>query len=174
MSRMKKALEPYIRLAPFFGIGLVVVGIALAWIVFSQRGAQLQLNGSILKVRTLALDDKSAAAILDFRVTNPSDYKFVVRLADTTLVDQSGNTLEGAPISEMDARRLFEYFPALGQKYNESLIVRTKIAAHQSMDRMLAVRFEVSEQQLQARKHLRIRIEDLDGTFVELVETLRR
>jgi hypothetical protein len=170
---MKKALEPYIKLAPFFAIGLVVVALVLAWIMFAQRGAQMQLNGSILKVRTLALDDKSAAAILDFRVANLSDYKFVVRQADTTLVDQSGNTLEGAPISEMDARRLFEYFPILGQKYNDSLIVRTKIAPHQSMDRMLAVRFEVPEQQLQARKQLRIRIEDLDGPVVELVETRR-
>lgn len=173
MTPLRKALEPYIRLAPFFGIGLVVVGLALAWILFASRGSQMKLNGSILKVRTLALDEKSAAAILDFRVTNPSDYKFVVRQADTTLVDQSGNTLEGAPISEMDARRLFEYFPVLGQKYNDSLIARATIAPHQSVDRMLAVRFEVPEQQLQARKQLRIRIEDLDGPFVELVETGR-
>lgn len=172
-TAMKKALEPYIRLAPFFGIGLAVVAIVLVCILLAQRGAQMELNGSILKVRTLALDEKSAAAILDFRVSNPSNYSFVVRTADTTLVDQSGNVLEGAPISDVDARRLFEYYPILGQKYNDSLIIRTKIGPHQSLDRMLAVRFEVSEPQLQARKQLRVRIEDLDGPFVELVETRR-
>jgi hypothetical protein len=169
----KKALEPYIRLAPFFGIGLAVVAAALAWIMLIQRGSQLELNGSILKVRTLPLDEKSAAAILDFRISNPSRYTFVVRKADTTLVDRNGNVLEGEPISDMDARRLFEYYPILGQKYNDSLIVRTKIAPRQTMDRMLAVRFEVPEQELQARKQLRIHVEDLDGPFVDLVETRR-
>jgi hypothetical protein len=167
---LKKALEPYIRLAPFFGIGLAVVAIALAAILFCQRGSQLEMSGSILKVRTLRLDDRSAAAILDFRVTNPSNYTVVVCKADTTLVDQSGNTLEGAAISEIDARQLFEYFPALGQKYNDSLVVRTKIGPHQSLDRMLAARFEVSEKQLKARQRLSIHIEDLDGPSVDLVE----
>lgn len=170
---LKKALDPYIRLAPFFGIGLGVVGIALAVILFWERGTQLEMNGSILKVRTLRLDDQSAAAILDFRITNPSNYTVVVRTADTTLVDQSGNTLEGAPISEMDARQLFEYFPALGQKYNDSLVVRSKIGPHQSLDRMLAARFEISEQQLQARQRLRIHIEDVDGPSVDLIENAR-
>jgi hypothetical protein len=170
---LKKALEPYIRLAPFFGIGLGVVAILMAVILLWQRSAQLEMSGSILKVRTLALDDRSAAAILDFRVANPSNYTVVVRRADVALVDQSGNTLEGAAISEIDARGLFQYFPALGQKYNDSLVVRSKIGPHQTLDRMLAVRFEVSEKQLRARQRLRIHVEDLNGPSVDLVENPR-
>jgi hypothetical protein len=170
---LKKALEPYIRLAPFFGIGLAVVAILMAVILFWQRDSRLEMSGSILKVRTLALDDQSAAVIVDFRVVNPSHYTVVVRTADATLVDQSGNTLEGAAISEMDARGLFQYFPSLGQKYNDSLVVRTKIGPHQSVDRMLAARFEVPEKQLQARRRLSVHIEDLAGPSVDLVEKPR-
>ena len=170
---LKKALDPYIRLAPFFGIGLVVAAVLLGAAMFWQRSSQLEMSGSILKVRTLALDDRSAAVILDLRVANPSHYTVVVRRADIALVDLSGNTLEGEAISEMDVRRLFEYFPILGQKYNDSLVVRTKIGPGLSLDCMLAARFEVSEQQLKARQRLRIHIEDLDGPSLDLVEQPR-
>lgn len=170
---MNKTLENYLKLAPFVGIGLVVVAIAIAWVFYVQRGAHVELTGSIQKIRTLPLDENSSAAFLDFRIVNPSDYPFVVRKVEATLVDQSGAALEGLPVSEVDARRLFEYFPALGQKYNDSLIIKTKIAPHQSMDRMLAVRFDIPEKQLQARKQLRIRIEELDGPVSELVEGQR-
>lgn len=73
-------------------------------------------------------------------------------------------------ISEVDARRLFDYYPVLGQKFNDSLLIRTKIKPHETMDRMLAARFEVPEKDLQARRQLRIRIEELDGPVVDLVE----
>lgn len=170
---MNKTLQNYLKLAPFVGIGLVVVAIAIAWVFYIQRGAHVELIGSIQKVRTLSLDENSSAAFLDFRIANPSDYPFIVRKVEATLVDPSGNTIEGLSISEVDARRLFEYFPALGQKYNDSLIIKTKIAPHQSMDRMLAVRFDMPEKQLQARKQLRIRIEELDGPVSEFVEGQR-
>lgn len=170
---MRKALEPYIKLSPFLGIGLVIVAIVVAWIFYIQRGAHVELTGSILKVRTLPLDDKSSAAILDFRVLNPSDYLFIVRKAEVSMVDRSGQTLDGMPISDADARRLFEYYPVLGQKYNNSLTIRTKIAARQSLDRMLAVRFEVPEKELQSRRQLSIRIEELDGPVSHLVEGQR-
>jgi hypothetical protein len=167
---MRKELEPYIKLAPFLGIGLVVVAIALAWILFMQRGAKIELAGSIQKVRTLALDENSAAAIIDFRLRNPSEFPFVVRNVGVTLVDAGGKTAEGSVISETDARRLFEYFPALGQKYNESLLIRTRIQAGRSIDRMIAVRFEVPEKLVAERKGLTVRVEDMSGPVTEVSE----
>jgi hypothetical protein len=86
------------------------------------------------------------------------------------MVDKQGRTLDGAVVSEMDAKRVFQYYPLLGQKYNDTLLVRTKIAPHQSMDRMVAARFEIPEKQLQDRKQLRIWIEDVDGAVSEIVE----
>jgi hypothetical protein len=73
-------------------------------------------------------------------------------------------------VSEVDAARLFEYFPLLGQKYNDSLIARTRLEPHRTLDRMIAAKFEIPEAQLQARKGLRIRIEDVDGAVSEIAE----
>jgi hypothetical protein len=167
---LKKALEHYIKLAPFVGIGIVVVVIAVLAIFYIQRGAHVELRGSVQKVRTLALDENSSAALIDFRVLNPSDYPFVVREATVTLFEPGGKTIEGMIIAEVDAQRLFEYYPALGQKYNDSLVIRTKVNPRQTMDRMLAVRFDVPETRLQARQGLRIRIEEIDGPVSDIVD----
>lgn len=170
---MKKALEPYIKLAPFVGIGIVAVVIGVLVIFYIQRGAHVELKGSVQKVRTLALDENSSAALIDFRVLNPSDYPFVVRQADVTLLQPGGKTLDGMIIADVDTQRLFQYYPVLGQKYNQSLVIKTRVRPHESMDRMLAVRFDVPEKELQARQGLRIRIEELDGPVSDIVEGQR-
>jgi hypothetical protein len=165
---MRKALEPYIKLAPFVGIGLVAVAIVIAWILYMQRGAQIELVGSIQKVRTLPLDDNSTAAVLDFRLRNPSDYSFVVRKVDVTMLDPSGQTQDGLVVAEVDAKRLFDYYPVLGQKFNQTLLIRTKIKPRETIDRMLMVRFDAPEKMVQQRKSLSIRIEEVDGAVTEI------
>lgn len=170
---MKRALEPYIKLAPFVGVGIAVVAIAIVAVFYVQRGAHVVLKGSVQKVRTLALDENSSAAVIDFRTFNPSDYPFIVREVSVLLVEPDGNTLEGMVVSEVDAARLFEYYPVLGQKFNDSLLARTKIDPRETIDRMLAVRFEVPEQRLQARQNLRIRIGELDAPASEIEEVQR-
>jgi hypothetical protein len=152
------------------GIGIVVVAILVAILFYVQRGAHIELVGAIQKVRTLAIDDNSSVGVIDFRFVNSANYGFIVREVKVTMVDKQGRTLDGAVVSEMDAKRLFQYYPLLGQKYNDTLLVRTKIAPHQSMDRMVAARFEIPEKQLQDRKQLRIWIEDVDGAVSEIVE----
>ncbi|MGD0015848.1 MAG: hypothetical protein ABSD56_15750, partial [Bryobacteraceae bacterium] len=120
-------MKHYLKLLPFVAIGLVVVAIVVAWIVHAQRGARVELAGSIGKVRTLALDERSSAAIVDFRVRNPSDYLFVVRQVEVTALDSAGQPLAGMVIAQADAAKLFEYFPRVGQRYNEGLLIRTKV-----------------------------------------------
>jgi len=152
------------------GVGLVVVAIAVAWIFYMQRGAHIEPAGRILKVRTLALDDNSSLAVVDFRVTNSADYAVVVREVVVTLDRPNGSGIDGTTVSESDAQRLFQYYPILGQKYNPSLIIRDRIKPHETLDRMIASRFEVPLAQLDARKSLKLRIVDIDGPSGELVE----
>lgn len=159
---------------PFVAIGIAAVAILVGIVLYVQRGAHLELTGSVQKVRTLALDDNSSLAILDFRFVNPSDYPFVVRQVVVSMVDAKGQTLEGQPVSEMDANRIFQYYPALGQKFNPTLLMKTKIASRESMDRMISARFEVPEPALKSRKALRIRVEDVDGAVSEIVETQKQ
>ena len=138
---------------------------------YLQRGAHIEPAGAILKVRTLALDENSSVAIVDFRVTNSSDYTVIVREVTVTLEQPNGSSPEGMTISESDARRLFEYYPILGQKFNASLIIRDRIKPHETLDRMIATRFEIPVAQLDARKRLKVRIVDVDGPSGELIET---
>lgn len=152
------------------GAGLVAVAAAVGAVFYMQRGAHVELKGAILKVRTQAMDESSAVAIVDFRFVNPSNYPFVVREVQVWLEDKDGKRLEGMVVSESDARRLFQYYPLLGQKFNDSLLVRNKVAGRQSMDRMIAARFEIPDEKLQARRRLGVRIEDVDGPVSELVE----
>jgi hypothetical protein len=152
-------------------VGLVVVLIAVVWIFYMQRGAHIEPAGKILKVRTLALDEGSSIAVIDFRVANTSDYTVVVREVAVTLEQPNGAASDGTVVSETDARRLFQYYPVLGQKYNDSLIIRDRIKPHESLDRMIAARFEIPVAQLDARKRLKLRVVDVDGPSGELIET---
>jgi len=152
-------------------VGLVVIAIAVVWIFYMQRGAHIEPAGKILKVRTLALDEGSSIAVIDFRVVNSSDYTVIVREVNVTLEQPNGTAPDGTVVSEVDARRLFQYYPVLGQKYNDSLIIRDRIKPHQTLDRMIAARFEIPVAQLDARKRLKLRIVDVDGPSGELIET---
>jgi hypothetical protein len=152
------------------GIAVIVVAAVIAGVFYIQRGAHVELQGRILKVRTAPLDDNHSVAVVDFRFTNVADYPFAVRDVTVALQDSAGNRIEGTNVAETDAQRLFENIPLLGQKYNASLIVRDKIPAHASEDRMIAASFAIPESQLEKRRQLSIRIEDVDGPVSELKE----
>lgn len=153
-----------------FAIGIAVIAVAVGSVFYMQRGAHLTLPGKILKVRTAPLADNSSVAVVDYRVTNPSDYTFMAKGVTLVLVDAGGNQVEGATASELDAQRLFAGIPLLGQKYNESLKERDKVAPHTTVDRMAAARFEVPEAALIARKHFLVRVEEVDGMVSEFAE----
>jgi len=154
-----------------FAIGLAVILVAIGGVLYMQRGAHIELTGSVLKVRTLALEENSSLVVVDFRFANPADYPFVVKSCTVLVEDASGKPQEGISVPEMDIRRIFEYYPLLGKKYNESLVLKDKIAARSTEDRMIAARFEIPQSQLDGRKSLKVRIEDVDGPVSELVET---
>jgi hypothetical protein len=146
-----------------FAIGIVVVAIAVSGVVYMQRGAHVELSGQILKVRTAPLDEQSSAVAIDFRITNPSDYPFQIQAVTVALEGQGGSTTDGATASEMDAQRLMAGVPLLGEKYNPSLMVRERVPARTTLDRMVAARFEVPDSQLQSRKRFLIKVEEVDG-----------
>ena len=157
-----------------FGIGLVVIAIAVAGVFWLQRGSHLELKGSILKVRTAPMDENSSVAVIDFRFANTSDVPFVVRTVDVTMEDKEGKTYQGEAVSEVDAKRLFQFYPLLGQKYNDSLLMRDRIPPRAAQDRMIAIRLQMPVARMDARKAFTIRIEDVDGPVSELVENAKR
>ena len=153
-----------------FGIGLVVIAVAVAAVLYLQRGAHIEVTGRFLKVRTAPLDEHSAVAVIDFRLTNPADYPFVVGDVTVVLENAAGGQSNGSTVSGGDTERLFAGVPLLGQKYNSTLIARDRIAPHETQDRMVAARFETPEPELDKRKRLIVRIDEVDGAVSELSE----
>jgi hypothetical protein len=164
-------LKQYLKVLPFVAIGLGVVAIAVTLVMYVQWGAHKELIGNIQKVRTLPLDENSSAAIIDFRFRNAADYPWDVSDVLVSMVGPSGKVEEGAVISDRDTANLFQYFTRqLGEKYNPTLLIRTRVKPRESMDRMVAARFEVPEKVLQQRKNLAIRIREIDGATSDISE----
>jgi hypothetical protein len=146
--------------------GIVVLAVAVGAIFRVQRGAHIELIGKILKVRTAPIDEDSSVAAVDFRVTNPADYPFVVQKVTLTAIGPGGGRTEGDTISEMDAKRLFDAIPLLGPKYNQTLLIHERVPPHTTIDRMASARFEVPDSKLQARTNLILRVDEIDGRAV--------
>jgi hypothetical protein len=157
----------------FFGLGIVAIAIAVSGILFSNKGAHLQLKGEILKIRTGALSDQDSIAVLDFRVENPSDVPFVVRTVDVTLEKQDGTKAEGVTVAKADLKQLFDYNRFLGNQYNDTLTIKDDIGPHMSVDRMVAARFDVKNQDLENAKAIHLIIQDMDGPLFETSKELK-
>lgn len=153
-------------------LALVFVGLVVGGILFSTRHNKVELNGSVLKIRTYAVSEDDTLVFADIRVTNPSTQQFVVKDVDVYLDPASGERIQGDTFTEADAKRMFEYYPVLGKKYNPNLMIRQKINPGESIDRMVSVRFPGTEESFQKRKGLRILITDVDGAKTEIVEKL--
>src|SRR5580693_406584 len=93
----------------FFGIGVVALAIAVVVILNGNKGAHLQLEGKILKVRTGSLGEGNSIAAMDFRVENPSDRPFVVRNVEISLEKANGEMLDGVTVSKADLKQMFQY-----------------------------------------------------------------
>lgn len=157
----------------FAGIGLVALAIAVVVILAGNKGAHLQLEGKILKVRTGALGDGNSLAVMDFRVNNPSDVPFVVREVDISLEKANGEMIDGVTVSKADLKQLFQYNRFLGDQYNDGLGLQDKIAPHSTVDRMVAAHFEVGEQDLEKAKAVHVSIQDVDGPLWETSHSIQ-
>jgi hypothetical protein len=132
----------------------------------------LELQGKILKIRTGALSEQDSIAVLDFRVQNISDVPFVVREVVVTVDKPDGTPQESAIISKVDLHKLFEFNRFLGDQYNDSLSLKDKIAPHETVDRMVAARFDIPNQELES-KTIHLSIQDVDGPLFETSKSVK-
>lgn len=147
----------------FFAAGVLLVAGGIILVFSSTKGAHLQLQGKILKVRTGELDEHSSAAIVDFRVQNPSDLPFVVREVNVTLEKADGSSEEGSLIAKTDLKTLLSYNRFLGAQYNDALSLQDRIPPRGTLDRMVAIRFEDPLASLDHAKSLKLHLQDVDG-----------
>jgi hypothetical protein len=161
------------RLLIFFGIGLVAMAIAVVVILTANKGSHLELQGKIMKVRTGALGDGNSIAVMDFRVTNPSNLPFTVRNVEIALEKRSGEMVDGVTISKADLKQMFQYNRFLGDQYNDGLGMQDAIAPHSTVDRMVAAHFEVGEQDLEKAKAVHLSIQDVNGPLWETTSSVQ-
>src|ERR1051326_8428208 len=160
------------KLAIFVGVGVLIVGIALAVILYGNKGSHLELKGEIIKIRMGAIDEHNTAAVLDVRIENISDVPFVVGDVKITAEQPNGDKSEGMIISKSDFKQLLDYNKFLGKQFNEGLAMKDKIAPHQTVDRMVAVRFALPQHDVEKSKQIRLWIRDMDGPEFETAKTL--
>ncbi len=161
------------RLLIFIGVGVVAVAIAVVAIVTGTKGAHLQLQGKILKVRTGELGAGNSIAVMDFRVENPSDLPFTVRNVEITLEQPSGEMVDGITVSKADLKQIFRYNRFLGDQYNDGLGLQDAIPPHSTVDRMVAAHFELSNQDLQKAKAVHVSIQDVNGPLWETSQSIK-
>ncbi len=154
----------------FLLVGLAVVGVGIAFMWIGTKGNHLELDGTILKVRLLPLSDVASLAVVDFRVTDPTDIPFVMKSASLTLETATGEMLDGMTVSKSDIENVFKYNPILGPKFNDVLGIKDRIEPHQRLDRMVGARFEIPEAQAEDRKAIHLHVEEMDGVTADLVE----
>jgi hypothetical protein len=157
----------------FFGVGVVVVVVAVITILSVNKGSHLELKGKILKIRTGALSDQDSIAVLDFRVENPSNVPFVVRQVEVTLEKKDGAMAEGITVAKGDLKQLFRYNRFLGDQYNEALTIKDTVPPHGTVDRMVAARFDLTNKDLEASKAIHLSVQDLDGPLWETSQSVK-
>ena len=144
-------------------IGVAVVAIAVAFILTGTRGAHLTLEWKLVKPRLGSLDENSSAVVVDFRIANPSDVRFMVGDVSATLTKANGETVDGQVIARSDVPQVLAFNRFLGNQYNPVLIIRDEIKPHDMFDRMVAVRFEVPLADLQKARKMTLTLREVDG-----------
>jgi len=151
-------------------IALAIASAIVGGILFSTRHNKVEVRAEVLKVRSHQIDTASTIVAVDFRINNPSTQQFVVREVEVFMDTKDGKSLKGDVFAEIDAQRMFDYYKVLGAKYNPTLVRREKIDSGQAIDRMILVKFDASDAQVQARKALRLVVHDIDGPKSEVIE----
>jgi hypothetical protein len=151
-----------------FGIAIAVIGL-LVWQGFiSTKGNHLEPKGQIGKVRAQKVDDNEMIAIIDFKLKNDADIAMVVRNVEASIDMADGSSVNGSVIAGTDLANFFRNYPSIGEQFNPPLKARDTVAGHQTVDRMVGVRFDVPEETMDKRKDIVLRIEDITGPIAEL------
>ena len=150
-----------------FGAGLVVVALIVGFVFFAKRGDHLQPKGSIVKVRSIDLDEETSLLVLDVRLVNDSTVTMTTSAIDISVELADGSSVVGMILGKADLKGTFKYFPLLGEQFNETLALRDEIPAKSKVDRMIAASFNVPLAKFDARKRITVKISDASGTAAE-------
>jgi hypothetical protein len=154
-----------------FLAALVVIGGGIG-LVFLNSKAHVDPKGAILKVRTIKLDDKNSAAVVEIRLINDADYALVARNIETLATGGSGE-IQGNIVAEMDVKTMYRYHTELGEQYNPVLKLRDQVPPKSSVDREVCAMYSIPVEELDRRKDMIVRVQDVTGPILEMHEKRR-
>lgn len=114
-------------------IALLIVAGAVSAILYSTRNVALRLQGEVLKVRSHQIENERTIALVDVRLTNPSDQQLVVKEVTVDVEQSDGRSVLADLFTEEEIARVLAYYPVLGRKDNQGLIRRDKINPRQTV-----------------------------------------
>lgn len=152
-----------------FAAAVVVIGILIWYGFAATSGNHLAPTGMIGKVRVQKVDDDVTLVVIDFSVKNSSDRNMIVHSVEAGVATNDG-TAAGSPVAARDLIAAFAAYPMLGDLYNPVLKDRDVIPAHQVLDRMVGIRFDLPVDKVENRRKLTLRVEDVTGAALELAK----
>jgi hypothetical protein len=141
-------------------LALVLIGLVAVGALLFTSGPQNRLEGEITEVRALSVEPEAAVALVNFRAENITNNKFVANERRLEIIDAEGKIHRGATVNVVDLKDLFQYFPELGGMKDEPFAAQTEIPSGETRRGLIAARFEVSKEKLDARQALLIRVTD--------------
>ncbi len=167
LPKKKFVLPPIVN---YVLIGLLLAGVGVALIMLMNRGQRVQVDGTILKIRTISVDDNASIAVIDFRMKNPSDVLFQVKQLTVVVTKADGTEEEGATMTEMDLDRVLDFYKATGPRFNPTFKLRDRLKPGEQLDRTAAGSFSIPEKSLVNRRNLVVKIQDADGIVTQIAE----
>ena len=155
------------QFANAFSIGIVAVAVAVAVILYMQRGAHMVLTGP-LTVSVHATDENSALAVCNLHITNPSDYGFQVNNVTITLETKTGEFATSA-IGRVDVERLAAQMPAFGP-FHPTLYTKYVIPPRSTGDYTVLAQYNAPDRILNDRKQFVVRLNEVSGKVAEFYE----
>jgi hypothetical protein len=155
------------RILTFGLLGAILITAA---IVFYNWGATPALSGEITEVRTLAMDEASSVAIINFAATNTSDRLVIIHQRELEITDANGMVRTGRPVQVVDLQQLFKYFPILGGMKDEPLRPRTEVVPGDDLRGLVAAHFDIPKHELDERLGLLLRVYNARKQSLEIAE----
>jgi hypothetical protein len=155
----------------YLAIAGLILAVVMAVVLFINRGSQIRLDSRILKTRLIPADDASTLAVIEVRITNPSNIKFVVRNVQPKVILADRTELDGIPVAQVDLDRVLDALKIHGPRYNPVLKARDSFTSSWQGDRTVAATFPRSAAEIERRKGFVIEVEDVDGAVTRWAET---
>ena len=154
----------------YLGIAFLIVAVLLALVLWGNRGSQVRLEAKILKTRLIPTDDAACLAVLEARVNNPANVKFVVKDVRFRVVLADGTSLDGDQVAQMDLDRVLDYLKIHGPRYNPVLKPKDSFNGNSTVDRTIVASFPRAAADIEKRKGFVIEVDDVDGAVTRLAE----